>query len=265
MIIFLNTILLSLVQAITEFLPVSSSGHLIILHSLLNSEVINNLGFDVVLHGGSLLAIIIFFHKDIKNIISGFVINYKNKTLSSDLMSIIAVSIIPAGLIGFFLEDALIIFRKPIVVAGALIIGAFLFIASEKFFQYKKDLSKIKISDGIFIGLSQCLAFIPGVSRSGITIIAGMNRGLTRVDAARFSFLLSIPLLLGAFIKKIIDILKFHSQFNIYFVWGFLITFLLSLLVIKILMKLLKNKSALYGFAIYRIIIAIIIIVFILN
>jgi undecaprenyl-diphosphatase len=260
MIIYLNTILLSLVQALTEFLPVSSSGHLILFHKLLDSSILDNLAFDVTLHGGSLLAIIIFFYKDIRKVISSFIINIRNRTLKNDLLLIIAISIIPAGLIGFFLEDAISFLRKPIIVAGALIFGSILFILTEKFFKYQKDLSRITISNGVFIGFLQCLAFIPGMSRSGITIIAGMNRGLSRTDAAKFSFLLAIPLLLGAFIKKTANVLTSTAQFNFYLVLGFFITFIFSLLAIKLLMKLLKAKYALYGFAIYRIILALLII-----
>ena len=264
MIIYLQTILLSLVQAITEFLPISSSGHLIIFHNLLNSELLNNLSFDVALHGGSLLAIIIFFYKDIRIAINDFITNLKNKTLNNDLILIIIISIIPAGLIGFFLEETINILRKPVIVAIALIFGSILFILTEKFFKYRKDLSNISISNGIFIGIAQCLAFIPGMSRSGITIVAGMNRGLSRIDAARFSFLLAIPLLLGAFIKKTADVLTSTAQLNSFFILGFLITFIFSLVAIKILMKLLKSKFGLYGFAIYRIIVAIIILLFLI-
>lgn len=266
MITYLNTILLSLVQALTEFLPVSSSGHLIIFHNLLNSELLNSLAFDVALHGGSLLAIIIFFYKDIKVAINNFINNLKNKTLKSDLILIIAISIIPAGLIGLFFEDFIDSFlRKPIIVAGALIFGAILFILTERFFKKKKELSNLNIANGIFIGVLQCLAFIPGMSRSGITIVAGMNRGLSRTNAAKFSFLLAIPLLFGAFIKKTADVLTSTAQFNFYFVFGFFMAFIFSLVVIKILMKLLKAKSGLYGFAIYRIILAIVIIILVLG
>jgi len=265
MIIYLQTILLSLVQGITEFLPVSSSGHLIVFHNLLNADILNNLAFDVALHGGSLLAIIIFFYKDIKIAISDFVNNFKNKTLKNDLLLIIVISIIPAGIVGILFEDLIDGFlRKPIIVAGALIFGSILFILTEKFFKYRKELSNINITNGIFIGVMQCLAFIPGMSRSGITIVAGMNRGLSRVDAAKFSFLLAIPLLLGAFIKKTADVLTSTAQFNFYFVFGFFMAFIFSLLAIKVLMKLLRTKFALYGFAIYRIILAIIIILFLI-
>jgi undecaprenyl-diphosphatase len=265
MIIYLQTILLSLVQGLTEFLPVSSSGHLIVFHNLLNADILNNLAFDVALHGGSLLAIIIFFYKDIRVTINNFITNVRNKTLKNDLFIIIAISIIPAGIIGLFLEDFIDGFlRKPIIVAGALIFGSILFIGTEKFFKKKKELSNINIINGVFIGVMQCLAFIPGMSRSGITIVAGMNRGFSRVDAAKFSFLLAIPLLLGAFIKKTADVLTSTAQFNFYFVFGFFMAFIFSLLAIKILMKLLKAKFALYAFAIYRIILAIIIILFLL-
>lgn len=265
MIIFLQTILLSLVQAATEFLPISSSGHLILFHSFLNSDILNSLAFDVVLHGGSLLAIIIFFWRDIKEIWFSLKKDIKNKNLKNDLFFIIVISIIPAGLIGFFGEEQIDFLRKPIVVAGALIFGSILFFIAEKFFKSKKNLINLNIRDGITIGVMQCLALIPGISRSGITIVAGMNRGLSRVEAAKFSFLLAIPLLGGAFIKKTVDVFTSTASFNFYFVFGFFFTFIFSLIAIKFLMRLLKSQSGLYSFAVYRIVISIIIIMFLLN
>lgn len=257
--ILLQTILLSLVQALTEFLPVSSSGHLILFHNLLDSNLLNSLAFDVCLHGGSLLAIIFFFWGDIKEIVLNFFKSFKKSNTQNSLLFIIFISIIPAGLIGFFLEDYINNLRNIYIVAGALIFGSVLFFLVEKFSKTNRDISSLNLKDGIFIGFMQCLAFVPGMSRSGITIIAGMKRGLNRVAAARFSFLLAIPLLLGAFIKKTVDVVSSTAHFDIYFVFGFAITFVFSLLAIKILMKFLKNKFSLYIFAIYRIILALII------
>ena len=261
MIIYLKTIILSIVQAITEFLPISSSGHLIIFHNLIDSGVFNSISFDVALHGGTALAIIIYFWKDIIIVFKDFKSHLKNKTLDNDLLLLIILAIIPAVLVGYFFEDVINSFRSVIIVAIALLFGSILFILAEKFFTHRKKLSNISIIDSIIIGITQCLAFIPGISRSGITIIAGMNQGLSRTDSAKFSFLLAIPLLLGALIKKTADVVTSAIEFEI-FVFAFFTTFIFGLLAVKILMKLLRSKFGLYGFAIYRIILAIIIIFF---
>ena len=259
---FIDILFLSLLQAITEFFPVSSSGHLILFHKFLSSNVLlDNISFDVVLHGGSLLAIIIFFYKDIESILKTFFSDIKNKSLKNNLALIIFVTILPAGLVGYFFEDFIDSIRDPRIVVFALIFGAILFLIAEKYFKQKKYISNITFLDGIFIGLLQCLSFIPGVSRSGITIFAGMGRGLGKIDAARFSFIMAIPLLLGAFIKKITDISSTDNYYVLFL--GFILTALFSFFAIKFLMNIL-SKLGLKVFAYYRIILAIIIIIFFL-
>lgn len=260
--IYLHTIILSMAQALTEFLPVSSSGHLIIIHNLIYSNVLNNLSFDVFLHGGSLIAIIIYFFSDIIKIGKNFVVDLKAKNFQHNFLLFIMIAILPAILVGYFLEDFIGELRSPLIVAGALIFGSIIFIVTERFFKVSKDIKNLNFKDSIIIGLMQCLAFIPGISRSGITIVGGMRRGLSRIEAAKFSFLMAMPLLLGAFIKKIIDISFLDINHLKIYILGFSISFVFSLLAIKILMKLLKNKYGLYSFAVYRIIIAIIILIF---
>ncbi|MDD3284850.1 MAG: undecaprenyl-diphosphate phosphatase [Patescibacteria group bacterium] len=259
---FIDILFLSLLQAVTEFFPVSSSGHLILFHKFLGTNsLLDNLAFDVVLHGGSLLAIIIFFYKDIINISKTLFSDIKNRSLKNSSALIIFVAIIPAGLVGYFFEDFIDSIRDPKVVVFALIFGAVLFLIADKYFKRKKDFSNINFSDGIFIGLLQCLSFIPGISRSGITIFAGMGRGLSKIDAARFSFIMATPLLFGAFIKKITDI---PSADNYYILLlGFIFTAFFSFFAVKFLMNIL-SKLGLKVFAYYRIILAIIIIIFFL-
>ncbi len=260
--IYLHTIILAITQALTEFLPVSSSGHLIIIHNLIHYNILNNLSFDVFLHGGSLLAIIIYFFSDIIKIGKNFVVDLKNKNFQHDYLLFIIIAILPAVMVGYFLEDFIEKLREPLIVAGALILGSIIFVLTERFFKASKGLKNLNFKDSIIIGLMQCLAFIPGISRSGITIVGGMHRGLSRRAAAKFSFLMAIPLLLGAFIKKIIDISFLDINYLKIYILGFLISFIFSLLAIKVLMKLLKNKYGLYGFAVYRLIIAIMILIF---
>ena len=264
MLIYLKTIVLSIVQAMTEFLPVSSSGHLIIFHNLIDSGILNSISFDVALHGGTAFAIIIYFWKDIIIVFKNFKSNLKNKTVNNDLLLLIIIAVIPAVLVGYFFEDIINNLRSVIIVAIVLVFGSILFILAEKFFTHRKNLSNISVLDSVIIGITQCLAFIPGISRSGITIIAGMNRGLSRTDSAKFSFLLAIPLLLGALIKKTADVVTSAIEVEI-FVFAFFTTFVFGLLAVKILMRLLRSRFGLYGFAIYRIILAIIIFIFFLS
>ncbi len=265
-ILYLKIILFSLLQAITEFLPISSSGHLIILHNLFNDSILNNASFDIVLHSGSLLAIIIYFFKDIINIIKNFFnkLLKNTKEIKSDMGFLIIIATIPAGLIGYFFDDIIEgAFRAPHVVAIALIIGSIIFILAEKLYRPNKEIKNISPLDSIFIGVLQCLAFIPGISRSGITISSGMFRGLNRQESARFSFLLAIPVIFGAFIKNIFEINK--TNLEIYsLITAFVFCFLFSIISIKILFLLLKKSLGLYVFAIYRIILALIILIFLI-
>lgn len=250
---YIQAFLLSIVQSLTEFLPVSSSGHLVLLHSILkDSSIINNVYFDVSLHLGSVLAIIFYFWKDIKKLVSDFL----SSDRKNNLLIFVIIGIIPAGLVGYFFDSFIESLRSVYIVLISLIFGAILFIFVEKFSSVKKNLDNIRLKDSIFIGIVQCLSFIPGVSRSGITVSSGMITGLNRVDAARFSFFMAIPLILGAFIKKTTDITSIaHIDL---FVFGIICSFVLSLLSIFIFIKLLQ-KYKLYIFAYYRILLAIII------
>ncbi len=260
----IKIIIFSFVQALTEFLPVSSSGHLIILHQFIDDNILNNLTFDVALHGGSLLALIIIFFKDIKNIIiNSFdsLLKRKNLIKSKDLGFVIFFTIIPAGIAGYFFSDYFeYIFREPIMVAFALIFGSVFLILGEKICKNKKQIYDIGFRDAIFIGMMQCLALVPGVSRSGITISSGMILNISRKDAARFSFLLAIPIIFGAFIKKIFDNLESNYDFMI-LIMGFVFSFIFSVIAIKFLLKLL-SKFSLYPFVIYRILLAIALFIF---
>ncbi|HNV97332.1 MAG TPA: undecaprenyl-diphosphatase UppP [bacterium] len=253
---YLQAFLLSMIQSLTEFLPVSSSGHLILLHSILKDHsIINNISFDVALHFGSMLAIVVYFWKDILRLISSLFSKNRN-----NLVFYIIIGIIPAGFCGYFLDSFIESLRSVYVVLVSLIVGALIFIIVEKFSKTKKDLNNIDIKNSIFIGVMQCLSLIPGISRSGITVSAGMLSGLKRTDAAKFSFFMAIPLIFGAFIKETTDMVSIVN-INL-FVFGIICSFVLSLLSIFILMKLLE-KYSLSIFAYYRIFLALIIFILI--
>ncbi len=256
------SIIFGVVQGITEFLPVSSTGHLVILHELWPMDLSSDLGFDVVLHGGTLLALVIYFRQEIFQYLKGFLRSFKRFDARNDIEQklswLIIIGTIPAALIGYFtesyVEDA---FRSIWVIIIALIIGGLLFIIIEKISRKEKDLGKINGLTALFIGLAQAIALIPGVSRSGITIIAGLGAGLKRETAAKFAFLLSIPIIFGAGLKKTLDLIEAGALTNNWFIYlvGFTASLVSGYLCVKYFLKYLKNRS-LAPFAYYRFILS---------
>lgn len=261
---YIFSIILSLVQAITEFLPISSSGHLIIVHQLIQSELLNSLTFDVILHGGTLLAVVIYFWQDVVNILKGFFQSLFRWNLghnfNQQLAWLVIIGTIPAAVVGYFFTDLIEqIFRSVYWVIIMLIVGGILFIIFEKISQKRRDLESLTFFDALFIGLAQVLAFIPGTSRSGITMVAGLAKHLNRVTAARFSFLLSIPVILGANIRKVTQITSddFSGVFVFVSILGAAIAALIGYFTIKFLLRFLQHHS-LTTFAIYRFILALV-------
>ena len=250
-----QALILGIIQGLTELLPVSSSAHLTIIPMIFKWSVPE--AFDVALHFGTLLAIIIFFFKDWLELIKGGY-NYaikKEKTTQGKMFWYIVLATIPGGVIVYivdrFCEDYL---KNPIIIAIALIVmGIILYIVD------KKAKSKVKYEDmnlkqTFLIGLSQALAFIPGVSRSGVTITTARAMGITREAAAKYTFLLSTPIVFAATVLKFKDFV-----FNLPFVIGVISSFLVGLLVIKFLLQYLK-KGSFKAFAIYRVIVGLLII-----
>lgn len=196
----IEALILGAVQGLTEFLPVSSSGHLVLFQHLLGIQE-PPLTFDIMVHVGTLVAVFIVFWPDITDIL--------RKPLNR-LTYLIIVGCIPAGLAGFFLQD---LFEKAfssilVVGLGLLFTGAILMAAERysKAYTGLKEIHETTYMDAVWIGLMQALAIVPGISRSGSTISAGLFRGMDRVFAARFSFLLSIPVILGAAMLQLKDI-----------------------------------------------------------
>lgn len=210
MILFL-AILLGLIQALTEFLPISSSAHLILARAVLDFDYIDGLTFDVALHVGTLVALVVYFRRDIASLLRALARSIPKPDFGNDSEQRLAwymlAACVPAGLTGLFFENAIeLYFRNPLVIVVTLILGGVLFLVVEHRCRQERAMTGMKFSDALFIGIAQALALIPGVSRSGITIAAGMVRGLRRHEAARFSFIMVIPLLAGAGAKKAIDL-----------------------------------------------------------
>ena len=260
----LQALVLGIIQGLTELLPISSSGHLEIIPWLFNwtSDPQFNIafeGFDVALHFGTFLAIALFFFKDwIKLIVGGFnQVVKKKKTTEGRMFWYLVIATIPGGIIGLLLDTfAGDMLKKPIIIAIALIVMGIILYFVDKKSKSTTDYEHMSFKQTFLIGLSQCLAFIPGVSRSGITMTTGRAMGVDRTSAARYSFMLSAPIVFAATIFKLKDFV-----FNIPFFVGVLTSFIVGIIVIKWLLNYLQ-KGSFKLFAIYRVIFGVIIIVF---
>jgi len=194
---FLHFILLGLIQGLTEFLPVSSSAHLILL-PLITDWQDQGLVLDVAAHFGTLIAVVIYFHRDLKGIVSaGFKsVPWQDNDLNARLFWFLIFATIPVSMVGFFGHNLIAnYFRDPLIIAIATILFGLLLWWSDAKGKHDRDNNDLSLIDIIWIGLAQILALIPGTSRSGITMTAGLILGLNRKTAARFSFLLSIPVI----------------------------------------------------------------------
>jgi undecaprenyl-diphosphatase len=256
-----NAVFLGIIQGLTEILPISSSGHLILAPWLFHFTD-PGLSFDVALHLGTMLAIGCFFFSDILNILKGGIGLITKKDVDDfhqRLFVLVAIATVPGVIAGVFLDKyAESAFRSPLLIASTLSIFAFVLLAADRLAAKPKTLEKLNIPDSVVVGLSQALAIIPGVSRSGITITAGLSRKLSREDAARLSFILSFPISLGAAVFKLRH-LTASAAFSSTFIAGILTSFITSILTIKFLLNFVR-KHNFSVFVYYRIFVAIAII-----
>jgi len=265
---YIYSIILGVVQGVTEFWPVSSSGHLVVAHDVFSFDFVDNLSFDVALHLGTLLALILFFAKDIYKIILSFFSSFANWNLKNDVNQRMAwyilVGTIPAAVIGFIISDlAETVFRNLWLVAGLLIGVGILFIVFEKYAKQQKNIEELSWGGSIVVAIAQVLALVPGVSRSGITILAGLSQGLKRAAAARYSFLLSAPVVFGAGAKKMLELGQEGLSGDQWLTMaiGFIASAGIGYLAVKFLLKYLENEP-LNIFAYYRFILGGIIIIY---
>lgn len=262
----IQAVILGIVQSLTEFLPVSSSGHLIVIPVILGwEEFTNNLTFDVSLHVGTAFAVLVYFWRDWVRVVTSFLRNLtdpKNILVDFDskFLVMIMVGTIPAAVVGLAFQDLIIDkFRQPLVVLVALVVFALLLFAAEKLGGKRRTFETLGFSDAIIIGLAQAIALVPGVSRSGITITAGLFRGLNREVAARFSFMLATPVVFGAGVLRVKDAFEvgFSDLGLEVFVVGTLVSGVVGWYAIKFLLKYVLTHNY-YIFVWYRIILGII-------
>ncbi len=248
--IYMQSIILGIVQGLTELLPISSSAHLTLIPWIFNWSGLSE-SFDVALHFGTLLAIGLFFFKDwIELIKGGYKLAVKKeKSTEGRMFWYIVLATIPGGIIGFlldhFLENAL---KAPLIIATALIVMGIILYVVDKNCKSKISYEKMGLKETFLIGLSQALAFIPGVSRSGVTMTTARILKVDRESAAKYSFMLSAPIVLAA------TIFKFSSfTLSLEFFIGVITSFLVGVGVIRFLLQYLK-KGSFKVFAIYRVI-----------
>jgi undecaprenyl-diphosphatase len=260
-----QVIVLAVVQALTEFLPISSTAHLVLIPWLFGWKDAG-LTFDVALHAGTLAAILIYFFRDWVQIIGhglGLKAGHDPQLRNRGLLWLLAVASVPVGIVGLLFEkQADTTWRSPYLIGGMLIgIGLLIWIAERRRVG-DKSLDKISWGDGIAIGIAQALSIVPGTSRSGVTIAAGLFRDLNRETAARFSFLLSTPAIAAAVLKKAWDIHKeggLPPEMRLPIALGIAITGVLGAVVIAFFLRYLR-RSSLMPFVYYRIIFGIIVI-----
>ncbi len=242
-----EVIVLAIVEGITEFLPISSTGHLIISSAILGIQPNDFLKFfTVAIQLGAILSVLVLY--------------FRRFFQSINFYFTLIVAFIPSAVIGVLLNDIIDrALESPLMVAVFLVLGGIFFIYSDKLFQNniaeEKSLSK---KNAFYIGLFQCIAMFPGVSRSGATIIGGLFQKLTKKSAAEFSFFLAVPTMFGATAKKMYDFIKVHHSFTSeeikWLAIGNLVSFVVALLAIKFFISLLqKTGFSVYGW--YRIIV----------
>ncbi|WP_119067400.1 undecaprenyl-diphosphatase UppP [Aggregatilinea lenta] len=253
----LRAIILGVLQGATEFLPISSSGHLVLVPWWLGWDE-SPLVFDVTLHLGTLVAVLVYFWRDWLTLLRAAWTALRTRSVQDPdarLLLYLVLGTIPAALAGLLLEDFFSsVFGAPWVVAVFLLVTAALLVVSERTHHTGKDVSGITALDALIIGLAQACSILPGLSRSGSTIATGMWRGLSRPDAARFSFLLAAPIIFGAGFKQVLDVLLGNETIPHDLVTpmiaGFLAAMIVGYLCIWFLLRLVQQRR-LYGFALY--------------
>jgi len=251
---FLHLILLGLLQGLTEFLPISSSAHLILL-PLLAEWQDQGLALDVAAHFGTLIAVVIYFRKDINNIIGDGVksVPWHDNNTDARMFWFLLIATIPVSLVGFFEYDFISeYFRDPLIIAFTTILFGLLLWWADVKGERNRDNETLCLKDIVWIGLAQTLALIPGTSRSGITMTAGLILGLNRKAAARFSFLLSIPVIFLAGSYETLSLIRGgHTIDVISFAIVIFFSWFTAWLTISLFLRFVE-KTGMLPFVIYR-------------
>ena len=254
----IEAVFLGIVQGLTEFLPVSSSGHLLLGQYFLGLDQTRfGLSFDVALHLGTLVAVVVYFWRDLVRMALAFLRSLRRRDFSDPdqkLAYLVLASTLPAALIGYLLEDLFeTAVRSPWVVVFNLVLVGVLFIVGEAVGRKSRQASKLTFLEAFGIGLAQAAALVPGVSRSGATITLGLFFGLRREEAARFSFLMSAPIIAGAGTLQLGEVVSkgMGAYDTLLFGVGFVSSAVVGYLAIRFFLRFVVNHS-LRAFAYYR-------------
>ena len=265
-----QAIIIGLVQGLTEFLPVSSSAHLIFAQQALGLSDVG-LAFDVLMHVGTLVAVIVYFFNDIVNMIKGFLlslVDLKNGNFMGEIKKdpykklawLTILATIPVGVVGVLFNDIIeSMFKGLTIPAFLLLVTGCLLYASQRMNSGRIDVRNITLKEALIMGCGQALAVLPGLSRSGTTIAAGLFAGLDKEFAAKFSFILSIPAILGAAVFQLKDLSGGSVEIGAC-IAGFVVAVISGYLAISVLLKIVREKS-LDIFAYYCWIVGIIVLV----
>ena len=256
-------VIMGITQGLTEFLPVSSSGHLILVPFLLgiNDPFITSLEFSVILHIGTLAALLLYFRRDWLRLVPALFSAIRDRSMDSDpnrrLAVLLAIATIPALIIGFLLRDLETVIREPGLVALMLVIGAGILWLAERTGARRRLALDLSVNQALAIGGAQALALVPGISRSGISISAGLFAGLQRDEAARFSFLMATPITAAAAAFEVLQVVR-GAGVPVEvgpIVAGLVASFVFGVLAISVLLRFLRTRST-DIFVAYRVVLA---------
>jgi undecaprenyl-diphosphatase len=265
--VLVQAIVIGIVQGLTEFLPISSSAHLILVPQVLgwDDAFINSPAFVVMLHMGTLAALLIYFWRDLIRYALAFIDVLRERRVGDDpqrrVSVLLAASVIPAAIIGVALEGFIDTFFREslLVVCGLLVVGAGILFTAERVARHTRDIEQMRVRDALGIGLAQALALFPGISRSGVTIAAGLFLGLKREAAARFAFLMGTPIIAGAGIWKMRELVDGSAgTFDPAVLFaGMAAAAVSGLFAIGFLLRYLRNHST-DVFSLYRVVAAVV-------
>jgi undecaprenyl-diphosphatase len=244
---------LGIVQGLTEFLPVSSTAHLILVTDVLKLDPVRyGLAFDVALHLGTALAVLIYFAGTWIGLLLGL---FRGRWR---LPLLLAIGTLPAAIAGYFLQAMVErTLRTPLVIVVGLVVGSVIFVVAERIAHQRRYVDELGVRDALFMGIAQAIALVPGISRSGITISAGLVRDLHREEATRFSFLLATPVIVGAGLKTLLDTRTLNELLTVpqLVLIGFAASFLSGYVAVAFMMSFLRTHPLTF-FVFYRVALA---------
>ncbi len=272
----IQAIILGIIQGVTEFLPISSTGHLTLAGKFMNLISFENperwTAFIAVIQLGTLLAVVVYFFKDIIAILKDFLkdnwfnrVKFDQQSLNSKMGWYIVIATIPVGVFGILFKHIIegLLTKNLFVISGSLVTLAVILSIAEKMGRFNRSISNIKWTDALIIGLAQVFALIPGSSRSGTTITAGLFLGFNRETAARFSFLMSIPAVAASGLLEFYQSIKFVDKDGfVIIIISTIVSAIVGYISIDFLLRYLKTKSMIV-FIVYRILLGILILIFI--